>query len=606
MRTRTRNVIGATSMLTLLYAATAATQPAEPLVEFMGSRFYIAKSDISAFEGIAFDPLTEQVYSQGVFDVCGTLVDSNFQTDAGLSWDPVNEEVWKINTLTRDVYRDGPGGPELIFNIPLIFEVPGVGPDTLEAPKGLALDATHVYVVDAGPELGVLQGQAWFKFTRDGTPVSSSKATDFVSGIVAPPDDAVIDGITWCPPTSPVAPGLFLVAFEHTGMLVIDEDGFVIDDIVWEEDGLVYGESAPFAFAGITIDPVRGDLYLADNNGGGSCHVWVRVPEEEYVLLGSTSNVHFPDVRCPRQLLQSGPNSGLVFGLAYRPLDGLVWGTNYSTGDIVKMNPRSGAEVEVIANGGWGFNYWGIAYDEERDDFYLNRGANILYVMEDPENPDIVQLTTPNGLEFFGEDIAFNSDDDQIYVTADVDGEDMLIRVNRDDGHPMIVGPSIFTGGLTYDPATGQLIGIAAGAADNSLHAIDPATGNATLIVQSATQSFGWEGLVLLPGPSTTVSVQETAPAESMFDTRLRMAPNPFRVSTRIGFALEASSLVSVIAYDVRGRVVRELVAGVLGAGEHAVVWDGRDERGARVSPGVYFMRMDGANAPAEKVLLMR
>lgn len=376
----------------LCVATGAPAQPTEPLVEFMGSRIYISRSPIVAFEGVAFDPVQDRVVSQGIFDVCGTLLDADYTSDAGMSWDPVNEEVWKINTQTRDVYREGPGGPELIFNIPLTFTVPGVGPDTLEAPKGLAIDGPHVYVVESGPDLGELTSNAWFKFTRDGTPVSSSKATDFVSGIVAPVDDAVVDGITWCPPTSPFAPGLFLVAIEHTGILVIDEDGFVVDDIVWAEDGLVYGESVPFAFAGITMDPSTGDLYLAENDGGGSCHVWVRVPENTSVVLGSNGAVHYPDTRCPRRLLRQAPPSGLVFGLELRPADGTVWGTEFNTGEIYRINPRSGAAAEIIPNGGWPSNFWGMTYDEERDAFYLYRFDDFIYVIADPDAPSIAPL----------------------------------------------------------------------------------------------------------------------------------------------------------------------------------------------------------------------
>ncbi len=41
--------------------------------------------------------------------------------------------------------------------------------------------------------------------------------------------------------------------------------------------------------------------------------------------------------------------------------------------------------------------------------------------------------------------------------------------------------------------------------------------------------------------------------------------------------------------YDVRGRVVRTLVDGLVPPGRYAVQWDGRDDRGARVPPGVFF-----------------
>jgi hypothetical protein len=43
--------------------------------------------------------------------------------------------------------------------------------------------------------------------------------------------------------------------------------------------------------------------------------------------------------------------------------------------------------------------------------------------------------------------------------------------------------------------------------------------------------------------------------------------------------------------FDVRGRLVRRIAQGSYPAGYHAAVWDGRDERGALVPAGVYFLR---------------
>ena len=44
--------------------------------------------------------------------------------------------------------------------------------------------------------------------------------------------------------------------------------------------------------------------------------------------------------------------------------------------------------------------------------------------------------------------------------------------------------------------------------------------------------------------------------------------------------------------FDLAGRRVRSLVSGVLPAGEVSREWDGRDEAGHGVHPGVYFVRL--------------
>jgi hypothetical protein len=71
------------------------------------------------------------------------------------------------------------------------------------------------------------------------------------------------------------------------------------------------------------------------------------------------------------------------------------------------------------------------------------------------------------------------------------------------------------------------------------------------------------------------------------------VAPNPLAegVAT-IRFALPRSAPVSLRVVDVRGRAVATLAEGELPAGEHALSWDGRDARGARVAAGVYFVRL--------------
>jgi len=71
--------------------------------------------------------------------------------------------------------------------------------------------------------------------------------------------------------------------------------------------------------------------------------------------------------------------------------------------------------------------------------------------------------------------------------------------------------------------------------------------------------------------------------------------PNPFRESTEIKFSLARGSAVNLEIYDLAGRKVRSLQAGDLGAGDHQVRWDGRNEAGRRVASGVYFARLESS-----------
>lgn len=72
-------------------------------------------------------------------------------------------------------------------------------------------------------------------------------------------------------------------------------------------------------------------------------------------------------------------------------------------------------------------------------------------------------------------------------------------------------------------------------------------------------------------------------------------APNPFVERTSIRFRLSQPGPASLGVHDVAGRRLRELVSGALPAGTHEAAWDGRDDRGARVPAGTYFVRLETA-----------
>jgi hypothetical protein len=68
--------------------------------------------------------------------------------------------------------------------------------------------------------------------------------------------------------------------------------------------------------------------------------------------------------------------------------------------------------------------------------------------------------------------------------------------------------------------------------------------------------------------------------------------PNPFNPSTTIKFALPNSGPVSLVVYDIAGRLVKTLVNGNMEATNHSVVWNGRDSSDRQVSSGVYYYRL--------------
>ncbi len=84
-------------------------------------------------------------------------------------------------------------------------------------------------------------------------------------------------------------------------------------------------------------------------------------------------------------------------------------------------------------------------------------------------------------------------------------------------------------------------------------------------------------------------------------------APNPFAPFTTVPFRVPEPCLVDLGIYNVVGERVRTLPAGDLPAGEHERVWDGRDDRGEDLPPGIYFVRITiGTSMESRRVVLVR
>ncbi len=88
-----------------------------------------------------------------------------------------------------------------------------------------------------------------------------------------------------------------------------------------------------------------------------------------------------------------------------------------------------------------------------------------------------------------------------------------------------------------------------------------------------------------------------------------RNHPNPFTQMTSIAYLVprSADGAQTVLeVFDPSGRLVRTLVNRPQAAGSHAVSWDGCDQRGERVSSGVYYyqLRINGERTTKRMVLL--
>jgi hypothetical protein len=83
--------------------------------------------------------------------------------------------------------------------------------------------------------------------------------------------------------------------------------------------------------------------------------------------------------------------------------------------------------------------------------------------------------------------------------------------------------------------------------------------------------------------------------------------PNPFNPSTSIGFDIPYRSHVSIVVYDMLGRMVKEIVNEERQAGKYLDTWDGSNNTGQTVAGGVYFCRMEaGGYVQVRKMIYLK
>jgi hypothetical protein len=172
---------------------------------------------------------------------------------------------------------------------------------------------------------------------------------------------------------------------------------------------------------------------------------------------------------------------------------------------------------------------------------------------------------------------------------------------------PILLQPgcnTILTPGFTAGPSTG------------------PSWLRLTLTADPVPDDFPWAGSEHVPGPQpgvpggtfaggetedypvAIVSSTAVASTPSALDGLAPIAPNPARGPSRVQFGLPERGPARLAVYDLAGRQVRLLADGFRAAGPHDVTWDGRDDDGAPVRPGVYFVHLTWAGRSQSRALV--
>jgi hypothetical protein len=118
------------------------------------------------------------------------------------------------------------------------------------------------------------------------------------------------------------------------------------------------------------------------------------------------------------------------------------------------------------------------------------------------------------------------------------------------------------------------------------------AAGNPYVYKLTAVDVHGNESVVSTVVPTGTTGVEgAAAPVLAIAPPN----PNPASRETRVRFSLPRAGRVSLAVYDANGRRARILADGEQSAGTHEVNWNLRQTSGARVSAGLYFVRLTTA-----------
>ena len=113
-----------------------------------------------------------------------------------------------------------------------------------------------------------------------------------------------------------------------------------------------------------------------------------------------------------------------------------------------------------------------------------------------------------------------------------------------------------------------------------------------------------------LPADSVALAKQ-VADLEDLLPEKFELAqnyPNPFNPTTTIAFSVANEPVrVSLIIYDITGRVVQTLVNEKMEPGNYEILWDGRNRQQQRVASGLYIYRIiAGKFVKSRKMILLK
>jgi hypothetical protein len=115
-----------------------------------------------------------------------------------------------------------------------------------------------------------------------------------------------------------------------------------------------------------------------------------------------------------------------------------------------------------------------------------------------------------------------------------------------------------------------------------------------------------WPNLTVIKTLYESISADENIIYQQFIS--LYNYPNPFNPSTTISYELDKQGMVKIQIYNLKGQKIRTLLREYKQIGNYKIHWNGTDEKGQKVSSGVYFIRMsiDAELINTHKMLMLK
>ncbi|KAA3598432.1 MAG: T9SS C-terminal target domain-containing protein [Calditrichaeota bacterium] len=192
---------------------------------------------------------------------------------------------------------------------------------------------------------------------------------------------------------------------------------------------------------------------------------------------------------------------------------------------------------------------------------------------------------SPSQLDFGGGEL-LEADTLQLYIT-NTDATCFLAVTELDIPAPydtmFTYDPLLFP--MIIDPSTQDSVAITF-----RRYSLDTLATTLTVLSNSAQTSpvVNLNGFAIL----TDIEETENQPIVVSEYSLKQNYPNPFNPSTTITYEIPENGFTKLAIYDIKGRLVNELVNRQTEAGSHKAVWNGTDSQGNKVSSGIYFYRL--------------